>query len=65
MTVVAFLGDFYVTRSVLELIYDDGEGPTTALPTPEPGTLLLMGSGLLGVAVALRRKRPGEVEPSA
>ena len=65
VTVVAFLGDFYVTSSVLELVYDDGQGPNSAVPTPEPGTLMLMGSGLLGVAVALRRKRPGEIEPSA
>lgn len=65
VTVVSFLGDFLVTRSLLELVYDDGQGPNTTVPTPEPGTLMLMGSGLLGVAAALRRKRAGEVGLSA
>ncbi len=55
VTVVAFIGDFYVTRSVLKLTYDVPERDTPA-PVPEPGTLLLMGSGLLGMATFLRKR---------
>lgn len=53
VTIVAFLGDFYVTKSVLKLTYDV---PERSAPVPEPGTLLLMGSGLLGTATFLRKK---------
>ncbi|MEW6442111.1 MAG: PEP-CTERM sorting domain-containing protein [bacterium] len=53
VTIVAFLGDFYVTSSVLRLTYDNGQAQA---PVPEPGTMVLLGSGLLGAAALLRKK---------
>jgi hypothetical protein len=35
---------------------DFGQPPPSASPTPEPGTLSLMGTGLLGIAGVVRRK---------
>jgi len=54
VSIVAFLGDFYVTKSVLKLTYDVPDHG--AAPVPEPGTLVLMGSGLLGMATFLRKR---------
>jgi hypothetical protein len=45
-------GDFYVDKSELIVYGDDGE----VAPVPEPATILLMGTGLLGL-VAYSRKR--------
>lgn len=41
-------GDFYIDRSTLSINY---------LPVPEPGTVLLLGSGLIGLMLARRRQR--------
>lgn len=53
VTVAALLGEFYVQSSTMELEYD-----RDTAPVPEPGTMLLMGSGLIGVAFAIRKKLP-------
>jgi hypothetical protein len=45
-------GDFYIDRSDLEITYD----ASAPAPVPEPSTILLMGTGILGL-VAYGRKR--------
>jgi hypothetical protein len=55
VAILALWGDFYVTQSMLTLTYDDGREQSTA-PVPEPGTLMLLGSGLIGLATMLRKK---------
>ncbi len=37
--------------------------PTQATPTPEPGTLFLLGSGLIGIGAVSRKKRVRTVQP--
>jgi hypothetical protein len=56
VTILALRGDFFVTQSVLTLTYDDGLAQSTA-PVPEPGTLMLLGSGLIGLATMLRSRK--------
>ncbi len=54
VTVVAVLGDICLQSSTATFVYDTGQGA----PVPEPGTMLLLGTGLIGMAVAMKRKRP-------
>jgi hypothetical protein len=48
----SLLGDFFIESSVLRIDYTP-----KATPVPEPGTLALVGLGLLGLAMSGRRKR--------
>jgi hypothetical protein len=48
--------DFYFEKSTLDAHYGSSESAALT-PVPEPTALLLLGSGLTGVAARLRRKR--------
>ena len=48
VTLGSVIGDFYIDESALEITYE---------PVPEPGTILLLGSGLLGLMAYGRRKK--------
>ena len=52
--VYAFNGSNSGTADSIGLVTTFGTGQTTA--TPEPGSLVLLGSGLIGIAGVIRRK---------
>ncbi|WP_310601272.1 PEP-CTERM sorting domain-containing protein [Desulfobulbus sp.] len=50
----AIVGDFYIDYAKIVACGDDGRG---ASPVPEPATMLLFGTGLMGLAAAGRRRQ--------
>ena len=54
VAIIALWGDFYVLSSTLVLTYESDENS----PVPEPGSVLLLGSGLIGLALIMRKKWP-------
>lgn len=49
-------GDFYIDKSVLEIEYNPVGSIANTAPVPEPATMLLLGSGLIGVSFVGRKK---------
>ena len=49
-------GDFYIDKSVLEIEYNPVGSSANSAPVPEPATMLLLGSGLIGVSFVGRKK---------
>lgn len=49
-------GDFYINKSVLKIEYNPVGSSANSAPVPEPATMLLLGSGLIGVSFVSRKK---------
>ena len=49
-------GDFYIDKSVLKIEYNPVGSSANSAPVPEPATMLLLGSGLIGVSFVGRKK---------
>jgi hypothetical protein len=54
--VISFAPSFLATAEADGLSIVMSPGPVTTSPTPEPGTFVLLGSGLLGFLPAIRRR---------
>jgi hypothetical protein len=48
--------DFYIDQSVLDVTYNPSTPGATSAPVPEPATMLLLGSGLIGISSVGRKK---------
>ncbi len=49
-------GDFYIDKPVLEIIYKPSDPTAASSPVPEPATMFILGSGLIGVSFVGRKK---------
>ena len=49
-------GDFYIDKSVLEITYNPVDSSASSAPVPEPASMLLLGSGLIGISFVGRKK---------
>lgn len=52
VTIKSFWGDFFVGDSTLTVYTDDGDNPNVVTSVPEPGVLVLLGVGLVGLRLA-------------
>ncbi len=53
VTIHSWVGDFFLDQSFFVAEGDNGRGST---PVPEPATMILLGTGLLGIAATSRKK---------